>query len=172
MPFLQPLLFCDHKQFRLMAQPNVDGAVRLCCQQQNFAFAPVDICCKVVNKTRRRLRKPATLFRQTEGEAVRRRSKRRKRKGVAVFATSFILRPQASRLMAEAKGFEPLYRLLGNRISSAGRYDHFDTLPQSHTIISTLRPIVNGCRHIRSAKRMRRKLVRSLNGKRSCNRCK
>ena len=77
-----------------------------------------------------------------------------------------------SPLMAEAKGFEPLYRLLGNRISSAGRYDHFDTLPQSHTIISTLRPIVNGCRHIRSAKRMRRKLVRSLNGKRSCNRCK
>ena len=40
------------------AQPNVDGAVRLCCQQQNFAFAPVDICCKIFNKTRRRLRKP------------------------------------------------------------------------------------------------------------------
>ena len=31
--------------------------------------------------------------------------------------------------LAEAKGFEPLYRLRGNRISSAGRYDHFDTLP-------------------------------------------
>ena len=40
------------------AQPNVDGAVRLCCQQQNFAFVPVDICCKIFNKTRRRLRKP------------------------------------------------------------------------------------------------------------------
>ena len=41
-------------------------------------------------------------------------------------------------LLAEAKGFEPLYRLLGNRISSAGRYNHFDTLPYSlrlYTII-------------------------------------
>ena len=91
-----------------MAQPDVDGAVRLCCQQQYFAFDPVDICCKVVNKTRRRLRKPATLFRQTEGGGVRRRSKRRKIKGVAVFATSFILRPQASRLMAAS------YRLCTN----------------------------------------------------------
>ena len=31
--------------------------------------------------------------------------------------------------MAEAVGFEPTCRLPDNRISSAGRYDHFDTLP-------------------------------------------
>lgn len=39
------------------------------------------------------------------------------------------------RLLAEAKGFEPLYRLLGNRISSAGRYNHFDTLPYSCCVV-------------------------------------
>lgn len=36
-------------------------------------------------------------------------------------------------LVAEAKGFEPLCRLPDNRISSAGRYDHFDTLPNMFT---------------------------------------
>ena len=31
--------------------------------------------------------------------------------------------------MAEAVGFEPTNELPRYRISSAGRYDHFDTLP-------------------------------------------
>ena len=32
-------------------------------------------------------------------------------------------------LMAERMGFEPMCRKLDNRISSAARYDHFDTFP-------------------------------------------
>ncbi len=36
--------------------------------------------------------------------------------------------------MAEAVGFEPTNELPRYRISSAGRYDHFDTLPYSLTI--------------------------------------
>ena len=47
------------------------------------------------------------------------------------FVKPFLVRLQAEPTLAEAKGFEPLYRLRGNRISSAGRYDHFDTLPYS-----------------------------------------
>ena len=55
---------------------------------------------------------------------------RRKRKSSSPCVNCFLLRPKRCRQpLAEAKGFEPLYRLLGNRISSAGRYNHFDTLP-------------------------------------------
>ena len=54
-----------------------------------------------------------------------------KKKGLTNFVKPFLVRLQAEPTLAEAKGFEPLYRLRGNRISSAGRYDHFDTLPYS-----------------------------------------
>ena len=53
-----------------------------------------------------------------------------KNKSSSPCVNCFLLRPKGCRQpLAEAKGFEPLYRLLGNRISSAGRYNHFDTLP-------------------------------------------
>ena len=35
----------------------------------------------------------------------------------------------AVRVLAERMGFEPMCRVNGNRISSAARYDHFDTFP-------------------------------------------
>ena len=52
------------------------------------------------------------------------------KKARAVSVSRFVATTKQAAELAEAKGFEPLYRLLGNRISSAGRYDHFDTLPQ------------------------------------------
>ena len=53
------------------------------------------------------------------------------KKDLTVFVKSFVgcATPDGYAELAEAKGFEPLYRLRGNRISSAGRCDHFDTLP-------------------------------------------
>ncbi len=53
-------------------------------------------------------------------------------------------------LLAEAVGFEPTCRLPDNRISSAGRYDLFDTLPYIKSI--QVFTVYRRCRHsLRSA---------------------
>ena len=76
------------------------------------------------------VKRSATSFRPPEDEAKRLRSQKEKQKRLAPISVSpFVATAKQAAELAEAKGFEPLYRLLGNRISSAGRYNHFDTLP-------------------------------------------
>lgn len=41
--------------------------------------------------------------------------------------------------LAEAVGFEPTNELPRYRISSAGRYDHFDTLPNRFVVLYVAR---------------------------------
>ncbi len=46
-------------------------------------------------------------------------------------------------ILAETVGFEPTCQFLGNRISSAARYNHFDTSPNNVYIVVYLPPKSN-----------------------------
>ena len=49
-------------------------------------------------------------------------------------------------LLAERMGFEPMCRVTDNRISSAARYDHFDTFPRKYLFFTRNYSIANAKR--------------------------